>query len=115
MIRTFLRWFIVSVVSAVGVPLVAVTTIVGSLIFLPLPATLPNPKPLFISRPSVVLDANGNQIATFSEFDQSVPVQQSDIPVVLKQALIASEDRNCLLYTSPSPRDRQKSRMPSSA
>ena len=25
------------------------------------------------------------------------------------------EDRFCLLYTSPSPRDRQKSRMPSSA
>ena len=25
------------------------------------------------------------------------------------------EDRSCLLYTSPSPRDRQKSRMPSSA
>ena len=24
-------------------------------------------------------------------------------------------DWNCLLYTSPSPRDRQKSRMPSSA
>ena len=26
-----------------------------------------------------------------------------------------SEFNNCLLYTSPSPRDRQKSRMPSSA
>ena len=26
-----------------------------------------------------------------------------------------TEDYNCLLYTSPSPRDRQKSRMPSSA
>ena len=26
-----------------------------------------------------------------------------------------SELKNCLLYTSPSPRDRQKSRMPSSA
>ena len=25
------------------------------------------------------------------------------------------DDRSCLLYTSPSPRDRQKSRMPSSA
>ena len=25
------------------------------------------------------------------------------------------ESRTCLLYTSPSPRDRQKSRMPSSA
>ena len=28
---------------------------------------------------------------------------------------IAPEIRSCLLYTSPSPRDRQKSRMPSSA
>ena len=27
----------------------------------------------------------------------------------------AFEARTCLLYTSPSPRDRQKSRMPSSA
>eukprot|EP01015_Nassula_variabilis_P013466 TRINITY_DN21085_c0_g1_i1.p3 TRINITY_DN21085_c0_g1~~TRINITY_DN21085_c0_g1_i1.p3 ORF type:complete len:130 (+),score=22.39 TRINITY_DN21085_c0_g1_i1:76-465(+) len=27
----------------------------------------------------------------------------------------AGESSNCLLYTSPSPRDRQKSRMPSSA
>ena len=27
----------------------------------------------------------------------------------------ALEDEGCLLYTSPSPRDRQKSRMPSSA
>ena len=26
-----------------------------------------------------------------------------------------SGNKNCLLYTSPSPRDRQKSRMPSSA
>ena len=28
---------------------------------------------------------------------------------------IKTENKNCLLYTSPSPRDRQKSRMPSSA
>ena len=33
---------------------------------------------------------------------------------VFKQALKDNSDR-CLLYTSPSPRDRQKSRMPSSA
>ena len=31
------------------------------------------------------------------------------------RALFQSEDYICLLYTSPSPRDRQKSRMPSSA
>ena len=29
--------------------------------------------------------------------------------------LISALDTSCLLYTSPSPRDRQKSRMPSSA
>ena len=29
--------------------------------------------------------------------------------------IIENPSRNCLLYTSPSPRDRQKSRMPSSA
>ena len=29
--------------------------------------------------------------------------------------VINLRDKNCLLYTSPSPRDRQKSRMPSSA
>ena len=29
--------------------------------------------------------------------------------------LLGEEDGVCLLYTSPSPRDRQKSRMPSSA
>src|SRR5678809_1595935 len=30
-------------------------------------------------------------------------------------AVLRDQVRNCLLYTSPSPRDRQKSRMPSSA
>ena len=38
------------------------------------------------------------------------PTKLSDVEV-----LIASRYRICLLYTSPSPRDRQKSRMPSSA
>ena len=32
-----------------------------------------------------------------------------------KITAIAGESATCLLYTSPSPRDRQKSRMPSSA
>ena len=33
----------------------------------------------------------------------------------IKAKRILKEYKNCLLYTSPSPRDRQKSRMPSSA
>ena len=94
MVRTFIRWFTVTVLCAIGVPVIAGVTIVGSLIFLPLPATLPSIKPDLISRPSTVYDAQGNAIATFQEFDQSIPSKQSDIPQVLKNALVASEDKN---------------------
>ena len=36
----------------------------------------------------------------------------TDLPAVIREAV---QHLSCLLYTSPSPRDRQKSRMPSSA
>ena len=39
----------------------------------------------------------------------------SDNPLNNSPVLTIPGDYNCLLYTSPSPRDRQKSRMPSSA
>ena len=41
-------------------------------------------------------------------------VKDGDI-VKQGQWLVVLNDKACLLYTSPSPRDRQKSRMPSSA
>ena len=34
---------------------------------------------------------------------------------VLVMSILMWSEASCLLYTSPSPRDRQKSRMPSSA
>ena len=37
------------------------------------------------------------------------------IPIGIAYSKVSPEFRSCLLYTSPSPRDRQKSRMPSSA
>ena len=46
-------------------------------------------------------------------FTISVPEEQSRQAIhILQEYHLPS---NCLLYTSPSPRDRQKSRMPSSA
>ena len=42
-----------------------------------------------------------------AELDRLDPRQGEDAEL--------AQQRNCLLYTSPSPRDRQKSRMPSSA
>ena len=44
----------------------------------------------------------------------SAPVQMPIIITVDAQGHITL-DNNCLLYTSPSPRDRTRSRMPSSA
>ena len=35
--------------------------------------------------------------------------------IIAKATSISQKNNICLLYTSPSPRDRQKSRMPSSA
>ena len=40
---------------------------------------------------------------------------QSIIYELIRSKKIDPWDIDCLLYTSPSPRDRQKSRMPSSA
>ena len=36
-------------------------------------------------------------------------------PIYNQEYIYSAQDSDCLLYTSPSPRDRQKSRMPSSA
>ena len=44
-------------------------------------------------------------------YNKTVAESKVEIKTVTKSIL----DEHCLLYTSPSPRDRQKSRMPSSA
>eukprot|EP01017_Pseudomicrothorax_dubius_P038827 TRINITY_DN5876_c0_g1_i4.p1 TRINITY_DN5876_c0_g1~~TRINITY_DN5876_c0_g1_i4.p1 ORF type:complete len:341 (+),score=42.39 TRINITY_DN5876_c0_g1_i4:236-1258(+) len=44
-----------------------------------------------------------------------IPVPQLSITLSIQSGLLLPRFDTCLLYTSPSPRDRQKSRMPSSA
>ena len=48
---------------------------------------------------------------------ERLPQASASVFQALKERYLAlvEEAKNCLLYTSPSPRDRQKSRMPSSA
>ncbi|MBV8982830.1 MAG: penicillin-binding protein [Acidimicrobiia bacterium] len=84
---------IVFVASAILVPIGTVGTVLGAFLFLPLPATLPKPKLNATSSMSHVYDINGNEIAVFREFETSIPVQQQDIPEVLKQAVVAIEDK----------------------
>jgi len=73
-------------------PITCIAVVLGALIFLPLPATLPLPKAILDSQASHVFDANGNEIAVFKPFETSIPVAQGDIPQVLKDAVVAAED-----------------------
>ena len=73
--------------------------------------------------------ADGKEITTIEGLseDGSHPVQQAwiehDVPQcgycqagqIMTASAFLSENKNCLLYTSPSPRDQRGSRMPSSA
>ena len=48
--------------------------------------------------------------------DDKISAAFETLPVKEKKAYaVMAKEKRCLLYTSPSPRDRQKSRMPSSA
>ena len=58
----------------------------------------------------------------FSEKDEIIITQRATAVAKglsqnnhLKRVMLKGVPESCLLYTSPSPRDRQKSRMPSSA
>jgi penicillin-binding protein 1A len=93
-IGRFLRATAALLLVAVITPIVCAAVVLGSLIFLPLPATLPTPKAGLESQSSHVYDSTGAEIAVFKQFDTSIPVQPSDIPQVMKDAVITSEDRD---------------------
>ena len=91
--RIFSSVFLATV-TLVGAPAAFGVTVLAGLIFLPLPATIPIPKANPTILPTVIYDRFGNQIATLRQFDTNIPVTESEIPQVLKEAVIADEDRN---------------------
>ena len=66
-------------------------------------AVIPKFVSQFMNGESPVINGNGDFSRDFTYIDNVI------------QANVLSMITDCLLYTSPSPRDRQKSRMPSSA
>jgi penicillin-binding protein 1A len=88
--RSVAAFVIVSVVT----PVTCVIVIIAALIFLPLPATLPEPKPILESGITHVLDTQGNEIGVFKHFETYLDVPQASIPQVLKNAVVSAEDRN---------------------
>ena len=66
-----------------------------------------------ISNAKIYMEVNGHlEEVKRIEVQESNIIGQSAIRVVLKPT---KPPNTCLLYTSPSPRDRTRSRMPSSA
>ena len=68
-----------------------------------IPQSIPE---VFLIEPRVHIDNRGYFVETFkqAQFDEAVGYKVEFV-----------QDNDCLLYTSPSPRDRTRSRMPSSA
>ena len=86
----------VAVIVLIGVPLMvgaAAAAGFGALLYGSLPGTVPEEHARVISQPSYVYDSNGNQIGTFREFDLNLPMTKEDVPQVLKDAVVAAEDR----------------------
>src|SRR3954452_25421806 len=93
-VRRILRALMLLITCGITVPVAVATVIMGSLLFLPLPAVLPAPKAISQSQGSRIKTADGQQIAEFKDVDLKIPVQPQDIPEVLKKAVISAEDRN---------------------
>ena len=62
-----------------------------------------------------LLDLDATRVLKEGELDETTQQVQVFAVTSADTSSIDDEANNCLLYTSPSPRDRQKSRMPSSA
>ena len=75
-------------------PVTAAGVMLASYLFLPLPANLPERSAHQTAQISRVYDAAGNDIGTFKQFETSIPIAPEDVPEILKQAVIAAEDRS---------------------
>ena len=82
------------------------------------------PSPLLGAQPAAGVElgsidgsVGGNQFTPTQFLDYLSSIKLTWAMISLPPATLANEAaiKACLLYTSPSPRDRQKSRMPSSA
>ncbi len=93
-VKTIFSSLFLAIVALVGAPVAVGVTVLAGLIFLPLPATIPIPKPNPTILPTILYDRYGNPIATLQQFDSNVPVTEAEIPEVLKEAVISDEDRN---------------------
>ena len=93
MARRVFKAFAIVMVTAIVVPVATAGTVLAAFLFLPLPASVPEPNRQIEAAISRVYDIEGNLIGEFRQFDTREPVQPDDIPQVLKDAVVSAEDR----------------------
>src|SRR5688572_17323341 len=91
--RRALKAIALLAITVVIVPVTTAGTVLAAFLFLPLPATLPEARQTVDSQISRIYDMNGAEIGSFRQFEITDPVQPEDIPPVLKNAVVAAEDR----------------------
>ena len=104
MLRRLGKTASILILGALTVPPTVAITVILSLVFLPLPVNLPRQNASAVSSISHVYDVNGREIAVLREFDQHINVERADIPVSLKQAVVADEDRHFYQHSGVDPR-----------
>ena len=62
-----------------------------------------------------MVEAQASDQALAQEAEDQAVYRREDVGLLNADGSQVVDVEDCLLYTSPSPRDRQKSRMPSSA
>jgi penicillin-binding protein 1A len=78
---------------AVATPAVAAGVALVLLVFVLLPGTVPEARPLPEAAPALILDADGNIIAALRGFDLALPFEFGDVPEVVVDAVVSAEDR----------------------
>ncbi len=81
------------VTALILVPPLMGIVVMFTLLKAPLPGELPEEREDLVALPTVIVDPNGDEIGLLRGFEQTVEVKQSDIPRVLKDAVVAIEDR----------------------
>src|SRR6478752_2557371 len=76
-LRRVFRSAALLITCSVTVPVAVAATVLGSFLFLPLPAVLPQPKATVESRWTHVHTVDGEEIAVFKKVEQKIPVAKT--------------------------------------
>ena len=80
-------------VGAILLPPIILGVAALTLLKAPLPGDLPDERPDLVAKPSIILDSSGEEIGLLRGFEQTVDIKQSDVPRVMKNAIVAIEDQ----------------------